>query len=415
MHSRFDAPDGKSLTGKISIGGALLSGNFSITDSSPSAIPGTELPRGQINSYFLELGRLLDRVERSTTHYQILGLEWSATYEQVNLSYQEIVALFYPAYAIGETMPADMTSRVERAFNKASQAFAVLACFNRRKEYDAALQSIASKPNQTAPLYSQEPRPRAVAKPALPPVAQPNQEITLNNQEPQRKVYTEFTKKTTDDNRRRCERFKLAVPARVMGHDRKNGKWNEMCETIDVSRTGITLRLRNRVRHGMVLYVSLPLPTKLRSHGLTDTGYSAYVLVRRVEPPKKGVRIIGLEFLGEHPPAGYLEKPWAVFRTKKWVGTERRRASRIERSEVVKLEYFNESLESLSREETRTENLSRSGFRVPVKLAPMEFDLVRVVCPGRAFECLATLRNRFVGKDGKERLCLQFIDKDLPL
>ena len=309
-----------------------------------------------------------------------------------------------------------MTSRVERAFNKASQAFAVLACFNRRKEYDAALHSIASKPDHTTPAQSHEPRPRAAAKPALPPpVAQPGQEIHLDHQEPQRKVYTEFGKKTTGDNRRRCERFKLAIPARVMGHDRRSGKWNEMCETIDVSRTGITLRLRSRVRHGMVLYVALPLPTKLRSHGFTDSGYNVYVLVRRVEPPKKGVRVIGLEFLGEHPPAGYLERPWAVFRTKKWVGTERRRASRIERSEEVKLEYFNENLDSLSREETRTENLSRSGFRVSVKSAPMEFDLVRVVCPGRGFECLATLRNRFVGKDGRERLCLQFIDKDWPL
>jgi hypothetical protein len=188
-----------------------------------------------------------------------------------------------------------------------------------------------------------------------------------------------------------------------------------MTETIDVSRTGVTLRLRSRVRHGMVLFVTLPLPTKLRSHGFTDSGYNVYVLVRRVEPPKKGVRVIGLEFLGEHPPAGYLERPWAVFRTKKWVGTERRRASRIERAEVVKLEYFNENFDSLSREEVRTENISLRGFRVWVKSAPMEFDLVRVTCHERGFECLATLRNRFMGKDGRERLCLQFIDKEWPL
>lgn len=363
----------------------------------------------------MELGRLLDRVERSTTHYQILGLEWSASYEQVNLSYQEIMALFYPSYTIGETMLGEMTSRVERAFNKASQAFAVLACFNRRKEYDAALHSIANKPDQTMPLQSQGPRPRAAAKPALPPPVEPSgQEISLNRQEPQRKIYSEFTRKS-DDNRRRCERFKLTIPARVVGYDRKSGKWSEMSETVDVSRTGITLRLRGRVRHGMVLFVTLPLPTKLRGHGLTDSGYNVYVLVRRVEPPKKGVRIIGLEFLGEHPPAGYLEKPWAVFRTKKWVGTERRRASRIERSEMVKLEYFNEHLDLLAREETKTENLSRSGFRALVTSAPIEFDLVKVICSSRRFECLATLRNRFIGKDGRERLCLQFIDKEWPL
>lgn len=395
-----------------------MSGNFCITDPSPATIPENGFPEAQPNSYILELERLLDRVERSTTHYQILGLDMAATYEQVNLSYLELVALFYPSYAIGAAMPAEMVARVERAFNKASQSFAVLARLNRRKEYNAALHSITNKARstgETAPLQSLAPPPKTAVKPALPPVVPAEQDIQSNHQEIKQKVYNEFAKKATDDNRRRCERFKISIPARVLGHNRKNGKWSEMSETIDVSRTGLTLRLRNRVRHGMVLYVTLPLPTKLRSHGFTDSGYNVYVLVRRVEPPKKGVRVIGLEFLGEHPPAGYLEKPWAVFRTKKWVGTERRRASRLERSEMVKLEYFNENQDSISREETKTENLSRSGFRVSVKSAPVEFDLVRVTCPGRGFECIATLRNRFVGKDGKERLCLQFIDKDWPL
>jgi hypothetical protein len=305
---------------------------------------------------------------------------------------------------------AEIAPRIERAFNKTSQAYSVLASFNRRKEYDAALHSIANKTQsldaaKTAPFES------AVKTSSL-QSARPGEDNLLNRAESPRDAYRELVK---DDNRRRCDRFKLAVPARVTGYDRKSGKWHEMTETLDVSRTGLTLRLRRRVRHGMVLYITLPLPTKLRSHGYTDPGYNVYALVRRVEPPKKGLRVVGFEFLGEHPPAGYLERPWAVFRTKKWVGTERRRASRIERSELVRLEFLTESMESLAREETRTENLSRKGFRVAVKAAPMEFDIVRVLCPGRNFECLAALRNRFVGKDGRERLCLQLIDKDWPL
>ena len=384
--------------------------SFVITDSSQLAIEEKEITAKQMGSYFLELERLLDRVECSTTHYQILGLERSASHEQINLSYLKSVSLFYPSYSIGASVSAEIAPRIERAFNKTSQAYSVLASFNRRKEYDAALHSIANKTQsldaaKTAPFES------AVKTSSL-QSAKPSDDNLLNRPESPRGVYRESVK---DDNRRRCDRFKLAVPARVTGHDRRSGKWHEMTETVDVSRTGLTLRLRRRVRHGMVLYITLPLPTKLRSHGYTDPGYNVYALVRRVEPPKKGVRVVGFEFLGEHPPAGYLERPWAVFRTKKWVGTERRRASRIERSELVRLEFLTESMESLAREETRTENLSRKGFRVPVKSAPMEFDLVRVLCPGRNFECLATLRNRFVGKDGRERLCLQLIDKDWPL
>lgn len=385
-----------------------MSNNFVITDSSQSAAGEKEIASAQISSYFMQLERLLDQVEFSTTHYQILGLERSATHEQVNRAYVEALALLYPAYNIGMAVPAEMVQRVERAFNKASQSFSILASFNRRKEYDAALSSIA---NKTRSIVAQKHPP---ANPSSQPEQARDQELIQRTATP-REFYSEFAKKDEGDNRRRCERFKLTVPARVTGHDRKSGKWHEMTETIDVSRTGLTLRLRRRMRLGMVLYITLPLPTKLRSHGYTDPGYSVYALVRRVELPKNGARVVSFEFLGEHPPAGYLERPWAVFRTKKWVGTERRRASRMERSEAVRLEFLTESLESISREETRTENLSRRGFRVSVKAAPMEFDLVRVSNPGRNFECLAALRNRYVGKDGRERLCLQLIDKDWPL
>lgn len=387
-----------------------MSNNFVIADSPQGVFGEKEFAATQEASYFLELERLLNQVEASTTHYQILGLERSATHGQVNRAYTEAIALFYPAYSVGMNVPAGMIPRVERAFNKTSQAFSVLGSFTRRKEYDAALNSIANK----------TPSPDA-GKPATPgstkSLARPEQaggDNSVNQFESPRAVY-EIAKRDSNDNRRRCERFRLALPVRVAGHDRKNGKWNEMTETIDVSRTGLTLRLRRRLRLGMVLYLALPLPTKLRSHGYTDPGYNVYALVRRVEPPRNGVRIVSFEFLGEHPPAGYLERPWAVFRTKKWFGSERRRASRMERSEPVRLEFLTESMQSIGREDARTEDLSRRGFRVSVKAAPIEFDLVRVSCPGRNFECLAALRNRYVGKDGRERLCLQLIDKDWPL
>src|SRR5204863_428279 len=91
------------------------------------------------------------------------------------------------------------------------------------------------------------------------------------------------------------------------------------------SRTGVTLRLRHRVRHGNVLYVSLPLPQRLRSHGMDEPEYRVYALVRRVHPVKDGIRVTALEFVGEQPPIGYLDKPWATFQTQPWTGAERRR------------------------------------------------------------------------------------------
>jgi hypothetical protein len=187
-----------------------------------------------------------------------------------------------------------------------------------------------------------------------------------------------------------------------------------MTETVDMSRTGVRLRLRRPVRYGTVLYLTLPLPTKLRAHGFAEQSYNVYALVRRIEPSKQGVRAVGVEFIGEHPPAGFLDKPWSVFRSKKWGGTERRRSNRVEQVEKIRIEYFDESMRSIFFEVARTENVSRSGLRIYGTKAPAEFDLVRVSCPRLKFEAMATLRSRYNGKDGLERICVQLLDKEWP-
>jgi hypothetical protein len=354
---------------------------------------------GKLNPYFLDLDRLLARIEGATTHYQILGVGRDAAREQIDHAFRETLAMLYPPYQVSATLPAAMLARIERAFSKATQAFSTLASFARRRDYDTALSSIVTPPPDPVP----------------PPQVEP-QAISINQGASPRAAYVEFAKKATNNNRRRTDRYKLAIPARVAGVDGKvDGKWSEMTETLDVSRTGVRLRLNRPVHYGMVLYLSLPLPAKLRSHSFADGSYNVYALVRRIEPPKKGERIVGLEFIGEHPPPGYLERPWATFRTKRWAGNERRRAPRIERAEAVRVEYISTAMPSTLREEAITENVSRTGLRVIVRAAPPEFDLLRITSAARHFDGLATLRNRFQGKDGLERLCLQFLDKEWPI
>lgn len=375
----------------------------------------------QVSAYFLDLEGLLSRVDSATTYYQVLGVDRADGQEKIKSSFQQLLNLLFPPYVIGRTMPAEITPRIERAFQKASQAFAVLASFARRKEYDRALLSIANKPaSSAAPIESRVNQPKSAGSGSAgradsSSVAAEGDHLTLSRMDQRGLVYRESLTAKSGDNRRRCERFKLSIPVRVTGHDRRNGKWHEMAQTIDVSRTGVKLRLRRRVKHGTVLYVTLPLPTKLRAHGFAEQSYNVYTLVRRVEPPKQGVRAVGVEFIGEHPPAGFLDKPWAVFRPKKWGGNDRRRPDRQEQVEKVRIEYFDESMHSISREEARTENVSRSGLRISGTMAPAEFDLVMVSCPRLKFEGMAALRSRYLGKDGLERICVQLIDKEWPL
>lgn len=375
----------------------------------------------QVSAYFLDLEGLLSRVDSATTYYQVLGVDRADGQEKIKSSFQQLLNLLFPPYVISRTLPAETTPRIERAFQKASQAFAVLASFARRKEYDSALLSIANKPAApSAPIGPRGSQPTSTRlgsakRPDSSAVAADGDDVTLRGMDQRGLVYRESVTAKSGDNRRRCERFKLSIPIRVTGHDRRNGKWHEMAETIDVSRTGVKLRLRRRVKHGTVLYVTLPLPTKLRAHGFAEQSYNVYTLVRRVEPPKQGVRAVGVEFIGEHPPAGFLDKPWAVFRPRKWGGNDRRRPDRQEQVEKVRIEYFDESMHSISREEARTENVSRSGLRISGTMAPAEFDLVMVSCPRLKFEGMAALRSRYLGKDGLERICVQLIDKEWPL
>jgi hypothetical protein len=63
-----------------------------------------------------------------------------------------------------------------------------------------------------------------------------------------------------------------------------NGKWDEVAETVNVSKGGVTLRMNKAVREGMVLLLMLPLPVKLRCYGYSDHFYRADSIVRYVNP-----------------------------------------------------------------------------------------------------------------------------------
>jgi hypothetical protein len=371
-----------------------------------------------ISAHYLEIEYLLNRVENSSTHYQTLGVERSATNEDIILAYHKTVAVLHPSYyKIRAAFPDEMLMRIDETFNKVSEAFSVLTSQPRRVEYDKGLQRRSYTP---LPLDAPKVRERraessekAKDQPAL--ETESDDRITIKNSMGQTPAFTKPWSEAAVVNRRRYERFKLCVPALIAGYDYANERWQEVAKTIDVSRMGVAIHIKKRVPHGAVVHVTLPLPTKFRSHGFSEPGYNMYAIVRRVELASEGVRIIGLEFIGPHPPAGYLHKPWATFRTQKWSGPERRREPRFERVEPAVIEYLTETRQSLGKEVAFTENVSLSGARVTVNSAPEEFEFVRVISADRNFESLALVRNQFAASDGLERLCLQFLDNKWPV
>ena len=371
-----------------------------------------------ISAYYLEIEYLLERVEGSTTHYQTLGVERAAASEEVIAAYQKSVGVLHPSYhKVRAAVPDEMLIRIDRAFKKVSEAFSVLTDAKKRAAYE---QSLAARVYSTKPLDIPMLPPKGTVK-EVPKGREADDKKLIGAEASEINVSTEmrpvFTRATTHESgadRRRCERFKLTVPALVAGYEREGGKWQEVARTINVSRMGVAVRMRHAVKHGLVVHVTLPLPTKLRSHGFSEAGYNMYAIVRRVEPPNDGLRVVGLEFIGANPPGDYLHKPWATFRTQKWNGPDRRREPRHERAEPVAVEYLDESMQRTAREAAITENVSSGGTRLRVKSAPSEFEFVRITNPARGFISLALVRNRYSGSDGFERLCLQFVDQKWP-
>jgi len=368
-----------------------------------------------ISAYYLEVDYLLERIEGATTHYQTLGIERAATCDEIIQAYQNAVAVLHPSYhKVRAAVPDEMLLRIDQAFKKVSQAFTILTDEKKRSDY---AKSLGARSNAARPVDRPKHESRSRA-------GQPNTHtagrtqaasVELNVSPELRPAFTRTATQESGVERRRCERFKLSVPVLVAGHDQEGGKWQEVTKTVNVSRIGVALRLRRRVRAGMVVHVTMPLPMKLRSHGFSDAGYNMYAIVRRAEPLIDGLRIVGLEFIGATPPADYLYKPWATFRTPKWKGPDRRREPREERNEPVAVEYLDESMQRISREAAVTENVSAHGARVCVKAAPPAFEFVRVISPKLGFNGLALLRNQWTGTDGFERLCLQFIDQKWPM
>lgn len=379
-----------------------------------------------ISAYYLEIDYLLERVEGATTHYQTLGLERSAGPDEVISAYQKSVAVLHPSYyKVRAAVPDDMLVRVDEAFKKLSRAFGDLTDANKRKQYDGALNSRLSTTRlrdtsdtrqSHIPSGSgehQKPQKKGRETQAKTPGRAVSAEIRVSPE--LRPVFTRSSNQPTTLDRRRCERFKLSVPALLAGYDSEGGKWQEVTKTINVSRMGVAVWLRRQVKHGLVAHITLPLPTKLRCHGFSEAGYNMYAIVRRVEPLIDGRRVVGLEFIGATPPTDYLHKPWATFRTQKWAGPDRRREPRAQRTEPVAVEYLDDAMKRISREAALTEDVSPSGARVRVKSPPAHFEFVRITCPKLSFSGLALLRNQWMGDDGLKRLCLQFVDQKWPM
>jgi hypothetical protein len=169
--------------------------------------------------------------------------------------------------------------------------------------------------------------------------------------------------------RRQKTRMNLAMPVRVHGYDASGASWEEMAAVRDASPGGVAISLRRPISRGQVLFLTLPLPKRLRRYDETEASYRVYGLVRSVNR-ETGTARVGVLFLGKQPPRGYERNHGALFLLPTDAAraapapAERRRTPRLDILVNMHLRRLKEDGAGAREERTIAENIGKGGARV---------------------------------------------------
>src|SRR5204863_3068666 len=85
-----------------------------------------------VRTYYWKFEQLLDRIEFSSNHYQLLSISRSATKEQVRQAYKQTQALLNPFYLpIDFHLPDEIQVRIKQAIEQGSLAGSILLNFGK--------------------------------------------------------------------------------------------------------------------------------------------------------------------------------------------------------------------------------------------------------------------------------------------
>jgi hypothetical protein len=340
-----------------------------------------------LSEFYYKLDCLLVQVDMAETHYAVLGVDYLSTTTEITNAYLRAMILLDPGtFGLEPLLTEALGPRTVIATERVAEAFRTLMDFDKRLEYDGRLFGWKNEGSKDNKLSLQKEKSNSKALPS----------------------------KQDNDSRRARERFALSMPVAVTGYDENAIDWHEVVESVDLSRSGACVLLRRRVFIGNVLYLRMPMPTVLRAHEYLEQTYGTYAIVRWRRPPREGFGLVGLEFIGELPPPGFLQRPWATFNVAKPEGADRRAEPRESVSEAIEIEYFDESEQLIKKDSGFIEDISGSGARVCSQQPPLEADLIRIIRPKVSMSLFAVVRNRYKGRDGYERLCAQFINGSPP-
>lgn len=236
---------------------------------------------------------------------------------------------------------------------------------------------------------------------------------------------------------RRQNRIGLPLPVRIEHKANKDTSFNEITRLIDVSAFGAGFNLRQPIKRGRLIFMTMPLSRQLRNYDYTEPQYKIWGLVRHCIPVRQKATetyAIGTAFIGKHPPESYLENPSKLYDITEresdgfWnlveasaipdesdLPTADRRHTRHSIPVGITLEVLNDNGIVVTKESTVTENVSLGGASVFTTINADVGSFLRLTSEQYNVTITSIVRGKRNGIDGIPRLHLEFFDRYFPL
>lgn len=235
---------------------------------------------------------------------------------------------------------------------------------------------------------------------------------------------------STELLKQKAEISTMSLHAVVKAKDSDDTNWKEIADVASVSATGAGFYIQRECRVGTLLSLMIPLAPHLRCYDHEKELYRVWGLVQHCQPLSGDEAVgfhVGVAFIGKNSPESYQENPmqgykicgmnedglWRITEAKSQF--KARRHIRYWANVDPYLALLDSKRDTVNGERTTTENISKNGAAVFSTLHVNVGDRVKFICEKYDFSGLAVVCNKQIGKDGRDRLHLQFVENSFPV